>query len=196
MTRTARLTATSAAVVIVLTSAIATPATAVELVPVTVIGQEGVDSNGDTIFSIERYVEGIDHTFLIPASQTEDDGLEEASCQHRWVFRNKASYTSTRFWHSLGSTAKTQGCGNYRASVHVSLYKGNQRDTASFDAYTHSCANVSRVNATAITCDSPRMKSGRGTIWQVLSGHTYDIWNNGTRNGVCDGCLDFRFVHP
>lgn len=172
------------------------PAAAVQTPPLLTISIAGTDgATGETIFEMEAAMDGTESPISI--STVDDDGglIDVASCTHQWGFRNRIEYTSSYVRHKLGSTFSAQSCGQtYRAAVHVALVKGGPTGEQVFSAYTDACANRVVANASAITCLSPRFSTKAGHRWYVASGHTYDIWNNGTRNGACDGCIDFTHV--
>ena len=94
-------------------------------------------------------------------------------------------------------TKRLSGSGPYWAEAHAVLIEGDAyEDEQVFSVYTHSCAGVSRVNATAKTCASPHFDTSPGDKWYVISGHIWDNGNDGIFENYIAGALDWVWTAP
>ena len=99
--------------------------------------------------------------------------------------------------HYYAITRRVSGSGPYAAEAHAVLIEGDSyEDGQVFSVYTHSCAGVVKVNATARTCASPKFRTSPGDKWFAISGHYYDHGNNGSIEERIAGELDFVWTAP
>lgn len=99
--------------------------------------------------------------------------------------------------HYYAQTRRLSGSGSYEAEAHAVLIEGDSyEDEQVFSVYTHSCAGVVKVNATAKTCASPRFSTSPGEKWFAISGQYYDHGNDGSVERVIAGELDYVWTAP
>lgn len=112
-----------------------------------------------------------------------------------------AYYLSPRqISHYFAKTARIAGSGSYKAETHATLINGTQYDGPIwFSQSTYSCAQSIVVNGTAQSCQSPFFNAPSGLPgknWRIVSGHSFDMGNNGSWDMNCSGCIDWVFTFP
>lgn len=106
-------------------------------------------------------------------------------------------YATTYMGHNYAKTERLEGGGGYGTHAHATLIKGHDYGGQQvFSSFTHSCASRTETNVTAQTCRSPNQASSSGSKWLLVSGHWYDHGNDGTKDGSCSGCIDWKWTHP
>jgi hypothetical protein len=144
--------------------------------------------------AISEAVVGIDPS--TPGGITSDDDYWVIQWSMGWAWR---SYTgdSRGMRHRFARTIKKEGSGSYVAEAHAALvHGGSYTDEIVFSMDTDSCAVSEVSNSSAGTCPSNWFDSHVGDNWIVVSGHYFDVGEDGSRDATCDGCLDRGFTMP
>lgn len=117
-------------------------------------------------------------------------------------YRQQVRYRTdgSRMRHDFAQTHRDVGTGRWSTNTHAALIKGHSYSgSIVFSGNTHSCANQNQTkttNSTVDTCSSPYQGTSRGGKWLLVSGHTFDQGANGTQDGACSGCIDWKWTVP
>lgn len=172
----------------------------VESGPIPVDGEESISiiSVGQPQIPSTRLDPDVRPFCLLPGSVCTFSDGDAWHVFYRQQVRYAVDGSSMR--HDFAQTERDVGSGKWHTKTHAALIKGHSYSgTQVFSAYTHACADQSvtkTTNGKVSTCSSPYQGTSRGAKWLLVSGHTFDQSANGTTDGACHGCIDWKWSVP
>lgn len=158
--------------------------------------------NGVYVVEARRAITSLDTPVTGPIARYSTDASASQTVGSTTVeWSNAVAYTISprQISHYFAKTSRLAGSGDYKAETHATLINGTQYDGPIwFSRDTYPCAQSIVVNGAAQSCQSPFFDASgtAGRNWRVVSGHSFDVGNNGTWDANCSGCIDWVFTFP